>query len=125
MNTRPSRQTAIKVRASLDESARWHDTAKAHGLTLSAWMRGLADEAVACDGNGRELATALVELRTEIGRGVGNNLNQLAHRSNAGLSIHGEALDSALRDVQAMRAKVQRALLAVRPPRNAKGVSSP
>jgi hypothetical protein len=117
LNTRPTRESAIKIRASLAESARWHETAKAHGLTLSAWLRGLADDAVACDGNGRELATALVELRTEIGRGVGNNLNQLAHRANAGLSIHGDALDSALRDVQAMRVRVKDALLAVRPAR--------
>lgn len=125
MNTCPKRQTAIKVRASTEESIRWHDTAKAHGLTLSAWLRGLADDAVACDGSGRELATALVELRTEIGRGVGNNLNQLAHRANSGLGVNVEALDSALRDVQVMRAKVQSALRAVRPPRKAKGVSSP
>ena len=123
MNTRPTRESAIKIRASNAESARWHETAKAHGLTLSAWLRGLADEAVACDGNGRELATALVELRTEIGRGVGNNLNQLAHRANAGLAVDADALDSALRDVQAMRQRVQSALRSVRPPRKSEGIS--
>jgi hypothetical protein len=70
------------------------------------------------------LATALVELRTEIGRGLGNNLNQLAHRANAGLAVDADALDSALRDVQAMRQRVQSALRSVRPPLEVRRISS-
>lgn len=107
----------IRFRAGPDEESRWREFAKSQGQNFSEWVRNLADNAVATNDNSRELVAELTKLRTELARGVGNNLNQLAHVYNANGSANSEQLDSALADVALARVQIERALREVRPPR--------
>ncbi len=68
----------------------------------------MADDAAATGNTGRDLASALVALRLDLGRGIGNNINQLAHRVNGGGHVPNEALVSAADDVAMMRDCVER-----------------
>lgn len=115
---RPRREAIMRVRMGGDEHARWTAAARAVGHpSLSSWVRALMDEAAATGGDGRAVAAALVALRTELGRGIGNNLNQIAHRLNGGQPVAGGALDDAGRAVREAQRGIDRALRAVRPPR--------
>ena len=118
MPSRPRRECMVRVRASDDEAERWTAAANAaNHPSLSSWVRSLADEAAATGSDGRRVATALVALRQDLARGIGNNINQLAHRTNAGGGISSDELAQATRDVRTASAAVTRALRAVRPPR--------
>lgn len=112
-----ARADRLRIRIHPEEMERWKAAAASHGMAVSAWMRTLADDAAATGKTGKETAEALVALRTEIARGVGNNLNQLAHRKNAGGHIDGEAVEEAARAVRTAMGEIERTLRAVRPPK--------
>ena len=120
MPSRPRRESMLRVRMGGDEAARWQAAAEATGHpSLSSWVRALADEAAATGTDGRSVAAALAALRQDLARGIGNNLNQLAHRMNTGGGAAPHELTEAARDVRAASSAVTRALRAVRPPRTA------
>lgn len=112
-----ARADRLRIRVLPDEVERWKAAAEAHGMAVSAWMRAMADEAAATGGNGREVATQLVGLRADLARGIGNNLNQLAHRANSGQHVEAKALADAARAVDTAMADVERAIRAIRPPK--------
>lgn len=103
----------IRFRISADRKAAWQACADAAGLSLSEWCRdAAAAEArrVAARGTSeRDLRAELAALRGEFGR-IGNNLNQLAHRVNAGLALDTAALADALAELDAAREAVSAAL---------------
>lgn len=115
---RPRRNAILRVRMGGDEAARWTAAASAAGHpSLSAWVRALLDQAAATKGDGRAVAAALVALRQDLARGIGNNLNQIAHRLNGGQPVDGTALEEAARAFREAQRDIDRALRAVRPPR--------
>ncbi len=63
------------------------------GETLSAWLRGAATQRLEAErGLGPEIGETLVQLTAQL-RGLGTNLNQLAHAANEGRPV---VLDKAL-----------------------------
>lgn len=112
-----ARQDRLRIRVTDEEMQRWRTAAESHGLPVSAWMRSLADEAAATGQNGRELATQLIALRTDLARGVGNNLNQLAHGANMHGHVDGEALGDAANAVRDAQRDIERVLRMVKPPK--------
>lgn len=106
-----------------DQRARWRVAAGGGTRDLSAWVRAAVDAAAAGTtlpahvAAADALRTELAGLRADLSRGVGNNLNQIAHRLHADattgaadVSAHGAALVAAAQDVAAMRVAVTRAL---------------
>lgn len=101
-----------------DQRAAWRACAAAAGLPMAAWVREAADAAAATGTTAADLRDALVWLRTDLGRGLGNNVNQLAHALNLDLkaghrpeaAAHERALAAAAADAAAMRRAVDRAL---------------
>ena len=79
MPDRPRRESMLRVRMGGDEHDRWQAAAEIAGHpSLSSWVRSLADEAAATGSDGRAVLATLVALRTDLARGIGNNVNQLA-----------------------------------------------
>ncbi len=61
--------------------------ARRGGTTLSAWLRDAASHRVASEvGIGNALVCALAEYNKQL-RGLGTNLNQLAHAANEGRPV--------------------------------------
>jgi hypothetical protein len=88
----------------------WQAAAQAADLPLASWLREAADAALLTGVIAVDLRTEIIALRTEIGRGVGNNLNQLARALNtpcvgqvANAATHAEILATAARDLAALR----------------------
>ena len=116
--SRPRRESLLRVRMGVDEHDRWQSAAEAAGHpSLSSWVRALADEAAATGSDGRAVLAALVALRTDLARGIGNNVNQLARAVNQGNGVTQPDLARAAHDVHAARLAVSEAILMIRPPR--------
>jgi hypothetical protein len=61
--------------------------ARRGSTTLSSWLRDAASHRVTTEsGLGRELITSLAEYNKQV-RGLGSNLNQLAHAANEGRPV--------------------------------------
>lgn len=116
MTPAPKKHT-FQMRTTPDERDRWHAAAAERGMTATAWLRALADEATATGRNGREVLTELVRLRQDLARGIGNNLNQIAHRINRGDHITGTAIEEAARAVREMQREIEKALRTIKPPK--------
>ena len=117
-NVRPKLKTRyIRFRADPREEQRWREFAQSKNLNFSEWIRNLADNAVATNDDARQLVSELTKIRTDLARGIGNNLNQIAHTYNASGLTNPEHLDSALADVALARVRIEKALRTVRPPR--------
>jgi uncharacterized protein YhdP len=116
MTPAPKKHT-FQMRTTPDERERWHAAAAARQMTATAWLRALADEAAATNASGRETAAALVALRTELARGVGNNLNQIAHRLHSTGHTDSTAIEEAARATRDAMREIERALRTIKPPR--------
>jgi hypothetical protein len=116
MNPTPKKHT-FQMRTTPDERDRWHAAAAERGMTATAWLRALADEATATGRNGREILAELIRLRQDLARGVGNNLNQLAHRLHSTGHADGTAIEEAAQAVKAMQREIEKALRTIKPPR--------
>lgn len=66
------------------EADRWRSAAATAGTNLSAWLRGIADLAAAQGVDVTQIRAELVALRSDLNRGVGNNLNQIAMALHVG-----------------------------------------
>ena len=118
MTARLRRECIARIRASTHEIERWTAAAEQAGHpTLSSWMRDLADQAAATGSNGREVAGILVSLRSDLARGVGNNINQLAKHVNEGHGLDGDRLEQAALDVHYATLAIGRALRTIKPPK--------
>ena len=118
LSVRSRREGFLRVRMGDDEAVRWQTAAEIAGHpSLSSWVRALADEAAATGNNGRSITVALVALRADLARGVGNNLNQLARHANEGHGIDSQAIATATRDIELTRRALSRAIAVIRPPR--------
>jgi hypothetical protein len=114
----PRRQDIVKISGTrTSQRDAWQVAAQAAGLPLASWLREAADAAVLTGVTAADLRAEIVALRTEIGRGVGNNLNQLAralHTPRVGraadAATHAETLATAARDLAALR-QIAEALL--------------
>lgn len=118
-----ARPDVIKISGtSAEQRQRWR---RASGPSLSAWMRLAADRtASGKDGlvlsaeHAERLEAALVAIRADLNRGVGNNLNQIAVALNTSLKAgkgadpgpHEAALNQAAEDLHAIRDLISRAL---------------
>jgi hypothetical protein len=108
----PRRQDIVKISGTraMQRDA-WHAAARAAGLPLASWLREAADAAMLTGVTAADLRAEIIALRTDIGRGVGNNLNQIArelHMSPRGGRAaepppHAEVLAEAARDLAALR----------------------
>ena len=118
LSVRSRREGFLRVRMGDDEAVRWQTTAEIAGHpSLSSWVRALADQAAATRSTGQEVAAALLALRYDLARGIGNNLNQLARHANEGHGVDSQAIATASRDVEAARRAVTKAISVIRPPR--------
>jgi hypothetical protein len=106
------RQDVVKISGTrAGQRDAWLAAAQAAGLPLASWLREAADAVVLTGVTAADLRAEIIALRTEIGRGVGNNLNQLARALNtaphtgrpAGAATHAEILATAARDLAALR----------------------
>jgi hypothetical protein len=116
MTPTPKKHT-FQMRTTPEERDRWHAAAAERGMTATAWLRALADEATATGRNGREVLTELIRLRQDLARGIGNNLNQLAHRLNSAGHADRTAIEEAAHAVKAMQRDIERALRTIKPPK--------
>ena len=108
---RIAREDRLHVRVVPSEMTRWRTIAKAAGLPLSTWLRGLADEAAATGRDPTAWRKDCQHLLRTLNSGVGNDLNQLTkllhterkagHQSDLGGAE--QALAAMTRDVTAMR----------------------
>lgn len=74
--------SSMGIRITPTQARQWRMAAlRAGHKTLSSWLRSLASQAARTGDTGREPATELAALRTELGR-IGNNLNQLTRYSH-------------------------------------------
>lgn len=118
LSVRSRREGFLRVRMGDDEAVRWQTAAEIAGHpSLSSWVRALADQAAATRSTGQEVAAALLALRYDLARGIGNNLNQLARHANEGHGVDSQAIATASRDVEAARRAVTKAISVIRPPR--------
>ena len=118
LSVRSRREGFLRVRMGDDEAVRWQTAAEIAGHpSLSSWVRALADQAAATRSTGQEVAAALLALRCDLARGIGNNLNQLARHANEGHGVDSQAIATASRDVEAARRAVTKAISVIRPPR--------
>jgi hypothetical protein len=89
----------------------WTAAAQAGDMTLACWLREAADAAIIAGTTAADLRAEIIALRTEIGRGVGNNLNQIAralHSPSRGgraaeAASYAETLAAAARDLSVLR----------------------
>lgn len=116
-----TRDEFLKIRVAPEEIARWRAAAAAAaaaaGTNLSDWMRGVADLSAADGVVPSQVRAKLVTLRTEMNRGPGNNLNQIAKALHVepsnpvacGFRYEG-ALVTAADDIARIRELLERAL---------------
>lgn len=79
----------LRVRVQQSDLTRWRAAAERQGVhNLSAWLRALADQAVACGTDPAGWRHDLARMLRDLNAGVGNNLNQIARTL-----APGEALD--------------------------------
>ena len=114
-----ARDDTLKVTGTTaGQRATWRAAAGGGPRALSAWIREAADAAAdgGPPGGGEALRRELVALRADLARGVGNNLNQIAHHLNATAKAGAPAAPGraaivhAMADVAAMRAILTAAL---------------
>ncbi|MDF1586930.1 plasmid mobilization protein [Marinimicrococcus flavescens] len=98
----------VRIRIPAAEKERWRQHAAAAGLPLSAWVR-TACRSGARGGDDAAVRAELVRLRRAL-NAIGNNVNQLAHRANAGAPIDQGALDRSAAAIEAMRTLLAEAL---------------
>ena len=112
------RDDILKVSGvSSGQRATWSACAAAAGLPTAAWMREAAAAAAASGTIAADQRAELVRLRADLARGMGNNLNQIAHALNADLkagrlpdaAAHERSLAAAA-DVALARRAVERML---------------
>lgn len=115
-NISQGRQDILKVSGTtVDQRTVWREAAQRAQVSLSEWLREAADAAVIAGTTAADLRAAIVALRTDIGRGVGNNLNQIARALNtdlragrrADLARHEAALEAAARDIAIIRRRTE------------------
>ncbi|PPQ28194.1 hypothetical protein [Rhodopila globiformis] len=115
-NTSPGRQDILKVSGTtMNQRTVWREAAQRAQVSLSAWMREAADAAVIAGTTAADLRAAIVALRTDLGRGVGNNVNQIARilatdlraGRRADLAPHEAALEAAARDLALIRRRTE------------------
>jgi hypothetical protein len=112
-----ARADRLRIRIHPEEMERWKAAAASHGMAVSAWMRALADEAAATGRTGREITAELIRLRQDLARGIGNNLNQIAHRLHSTGHADRTAIDEAARAARDAMREIERALRIIKPPR--------
>lgn len=95
-----------KFRADPAAVVRWRMASAAAGMTLSAWLRSVADHGAAGRADPRAVAAELVALRREV-NAIGSNLNQVVRLANLA------AQAGRLPDAPALRAAVEAARAAV------------
>lgn len=115
-NTSQGRQDIVKVSGTTsDQRQVWREAASQARMSLSGWLREAADAVVISGTTAADLRAAIVALRTEIGRGVGNNLNQIARALNTDIRAgrradgapHEAALEAAARDIALIRRRTE------------------
>ena len=113
---RPRREDVVKLSGtSAAQREAWRDAAAAAHLSLAAWLREAADAAALAGATAAELRAEIAALRVELGRGVGNNLNQLARALNTELkagrrpsgAAHEAALAAAAAELAVMRRRTE------------------
>lgn len=107
-----TRNIIIPMRATPEERDQFHDLARANGhKNLSDWLRRMAYSATLGTGGSASLEQELQETRRQL-QAVGNNLNQIAHRLNAGATVDPGPV---LADVQSAISDIQAVINSVRP----------
>lgn len=104
--------TTIKLRLTHEQEA--SIKAAAGDRRMSSWIRSVADDAVAVANDDvvdySELRRSLLDLRRDLTRGIGNNINQLAMRVNRGDGHTSEELAAAAADVVEAKVMIAAAL---------------
>jgi len=84
---------SFRIRASQADLTAWEQAASAADMNRTTWLRSLASDAAAGTRHPGILADEIRSLRRELSA-CGNNLNQIAHKMNAGgRADPGAALD--------------------------------
>ncbi|WP_061490349.1 plasmid mobilization relaxosome protein MobC [Acetobacter malorum] len=89
---------SFRIRVSRDDLAAWEQAAQAANLNRTSWLRSLAADAAAGTRHPGILAGEIRALRRELSA-CGNNLNQIAHKMNAGGRADPEAALDRLGDL--------------------------
>lgn len=89
---------------------RWHAAARDAGAgTFASWARDALNAAASCGTTAGELRSELHQLRTELARGIGNNLNQLVRQLNT-LAATGRAPAAQVSSLAFIEVDVRQAL---------------
>lgn len=86
----------IKLRVTPEQEASYK--AAAGVGQMSGWLRMVADDAIAAANddvvNYSELRREIMDLRTDLRRGIGNNINQIAKKANQTDGISNAGIDA-------------------------------
>lgn len=94
--TYPPRTDVVKLSGTTQaQRDAWRAAADAAGLPLAAWLREAADAAALGGVIAADLRDELMQLRADLTRGVGNNLNQVARALNTDLKARRRPDDAA------------------------------
>lgn len=112
---KPVSRTVVQLRAPAEDIARWRLSAGS-ARALSAWVRTACDHAAAADlasaaDADRATRAELIALRANLGRGIGNLLDQIATRLHIDAKMGvvsstdgiGEAIVQATAEISAIR----------------------
>lgn len=102
----------IKLRLTHEQEASYK--AAAGDRQMSAWLRGVADDAVADDVKDNTdyegVRRALIDIRRDMTSGLGNNLNQIAEHLNSGRGANNAEIAAAIADVAEAKAMINAVL---------------
>lgn len=127
------RENMLRVRVLSEEIRRWRAAATAQGgRSLSGWLRAVADQAAACDGDPLAWRRDLATFARDINSGIGSNLQRLVavtSRTHRLSPEAGERLAHTLAvmadELALLRAAVQAHLLRNGSPKRRGGCRSP
>lgn len=128
-----NRESRLRVRVLPEEIRRWRAAAAAQGgRSLSGWLRAVADQTAACDGDPLAWRRDLATFARDLNAGIGNNLDRLIAVTSGtrGLTIEtGERLADAVAviadELALLSAAVQAHLLRNGSPKRRGGCRSP
>ena len=98
-----------RLRATDTQRAHWQSAADACGLSLAAWLKATADQAVVSGHNPADLRREISDVRRKLA-GATNNLNQVAHAANAGGYVDRRKLDKTIDEIDRLRAQLSEVL---------------
>lgn len=103
------RQPITPIRLDPERRATYEAAAGEAGLSLSGWLKAVADLAAEREVDPVEIRRDLRDLRSQVQR-VGVNLNQLAAQANSGQAIDPDQVQRGIDEITAIRRRLSKVL---------------